>query len=254
MLETISGALLIYLGQRVIDLFWSHIRGGQHAVVDQTGRIGTTSIQSGEPLISPAVLHSQSPMTGVREAGQAPRPHPAPDFAPPPDFPEPVADQDELEVVPTDQDELEVVEVKVFLPPAMSNLEEENTISVAFIVSAEYDEATLAAVDLAQQFNVELLPGEYSFYTLVLDPTAANFLDSYTFAVGLPATVNLDDFDQFTVADFEALLDITSDEPLPVLPGEGPYELTMVLLSLDELDLASSDDRRLGAILGLPGY
>jgi hypothetical protein len=258
MLETISIALLTYLGQKVIDSFWSRMKGGQRAVVDHTGRIGTTPIQSGAPLIAPpATLRTQSPMTGLHQPGQASRPPSLPDFRPPPDVPESVADedefeyeadvQDEFEYEADDQDEFEFVEVNVFLPPMMSYLQEENTVSVAMIVSAENQEAVLAAVDLAQPFNVELRPGDYSFYTLVLDPNAANFLDSYTFALGLPATVNLANFEEFVIGDFEALLDIVSEEPLPVLPNEGPHVLDMVLLPLDELGLASSDDRRLGA-------
>jgi hypothetical protein len=275
MLETISIALLTYLGQKVIDSFWSRMKGGQRAVVDHTGRIGTTPIQSGAPLIAPpATLRTQSPMTGLHQPGQASRPPSLPDFRPPLDVPESVADEDELEYEADDQDEFEYeaddqdefeyeaddqdefefVEVNVFLPPMMSYLQEENTVSVAMIISAENQEAVLAAVDLAQPFNAELPPGDYSFYTLVLDPNAANLLDSYTFAVGLPAKVNLANFEEFTIGDFEALLDIVSEEPLPVLPNEGPHVLDMVLLPLDELGLASSDDRRLGAILGMRGY
>jgi hypothetical protein len=251
MFDPISQALLIHVGIKVIDHFWSRVRGGERALADQTGRVGITPMQSGEPKVSHASLQAHQPIPIPRV--QIPPPVPS---QWPAQWPH-ETQQPQWEAPATHgwagQDEYEIVEVKVFLAEAISYLQQEDTVSVAFIVSAENEGSLVAAIDLAEPFEVELLPGAYFFYIIVLDPAAQDLMNSYTFAVGLPVIVNLDDFPNFVVTEMDALLEMTSDDPIYLPSGEGPYGLDMVLLSLDEF-LPETADRRLASVLGVSGF
>jgi hypothetical protein len=245
MLDVIATSLAIHLGKKAIDYFWSRAIRGEHPIVDQAGQSGTAPMTSGRPVISPADLHRSTPP----EVNWPPPRSPWPPAAPPQHAP-----IDPYWAPPPPAQRLEAVTVNVFLHPEADYLRHQNTVSASLIVSAEHEEVLLAAVDLAQPFEVDLVPGNYFFYTLVLDPSAAGLLDSYTFALGFPATVNLQDFDSLTVGDFEDLLEMTSEEPVYVAPDNGPYTLDMILLPLDELGIATGADRRLATVLGLSGY
>lgn len=127
----------------------------------------------------------------------------------------------------------ELILGEFYMTPLSEALWSELVVPLVVVIEETTQQIVLFEADLEGGYEIELIPGIYSFYVLLVDRDASTLWDAEITALGLPSKMDLSSSEELPEDD-EDLLDFVDESPREITPG-GPYILDFVLIDTDVL-------------------
>jgi len=127
----------------------------------------------------------------------------------------------------------ELILGEFYMTPISEALLMELAVPLVLVIEETTQQVVLFEADLEGGYEIELAPGIYSFYVLLVERDNPDLGNAEIYALGLPSKMDLSSSEELPEDD-AALWDFVEDSPREIIPG-GPYILDFVLIDSDEI-------------------